>query len=313
MGRFSLGKKFRAENQCFGVTRVYFFGINGVLEKVKSSNMKQVYLVPNIITAFGLSCGLYVIFKANLIGEDMGIYGVLLSSSLLLILASLADFLDGAVARVLNAESEFGLMFDSLADAITFGVAPSVLLVKSLSPELGTGLSFFVVMGAMLFSLCGVLRLVRYNVKAAEEKGLPKKEEKPSFTGLPIPAAASAALSMNLFLHSPKSELWFPMGLMAKSILLASLTIFVGYLMVSKFKFPSLKALHIRVPSVQLLFATVIFALFLLYGILYQFTLVFVIVSWGYILVALGLLISHYLVKKRTDIFKAFDPNDDDE
>ncbi|MDX8430399.1 MAG: CDP-alcohol phosphatidyltransferase family protein [Candidatus Algichlamydia australiensis] len=274
--------------------------------------MRQVYLVPNIITAFGLSCGLYVIFKANLIGEDMGIYGVLLSSSLLLILASFADFLDGAVARVLHAESEFGLMFDSLSDAITFGVAPSVLLVKSLSPELGTPLSFFVVLGAMLFSLCGVLRLVRYNVKAAEKKEKPK-EEKPSFTGLPIPSAALAALSINLFLNSPKGELWFPMSMMTKSIVLTLCTLFVGCLMVSKIKFPSLKALHIRVPSVHLLFATVIFAIFLLYGILYQFTLVFTILTWGYIFTALALLVTHYIVGKRTNALKAFDPDDEEE
>ncbi|GAB5411327.1 MAG: phosphatidylcholine/phosphatidylserine synthase [Chlamydiales bacterium] len=272
--------------------------------------MRQIYLIPNIITAFGLSCGLYVIFKANLIGEDMGIYGVLLSSSLLLILASLADFLDGAVARALHAESEFGLMFDSLSDAITFGVAPSVLLVKSLSPELGTPLSFFVVLGAVLFSLCGVLRLVRYSVKAVEKKPV---DEKPSFTGLPIPAAALSAISINLFLNSPKGLAWFPMSVMTKSIVLTLCTLFVGCLMVSKIKFPSLKAVHIRVPSVYLLFATVIFAIFLLYGILYQFTIVFAVLTWGYIFVALGLLISHYIVGKKSDILKDFNPEHDDD
>src|SRR5579872_1838377 len=132
--------------------------------------MKRVYLIPNIITAFSLACGLFVIFKVNMVEPGMGTYQVLHASALILLVAALADVLDGAVARVIRAESEFGAMFDSLADGISFGVAPSVLLLKSLSLEQGTGLSFFAVMGAMLFSIGGVLRLVRFNVKAHEAK-----------------------------------------------------------------------------------------------------------------------------------------------
>src|SRR5271168_3017161 len=118
--------------------------------------MKQVYLIPNIITAFGLACGLFVIFKVNMVEPGSGTYQVLHASTLLLLVAAFADLLDGAVARVIRAESEFGFMFDSLADAISFGVAPSVLLLKSLSLEQGTGLSFFAMLGALLFSICGV-------------------------------------------------------------------------------------------------------------------------------------------------------------
>src|SRR5579864_4741083 len=128
--------------------------------------MKRVSLVPNLVTAFGLVCSLFVIFKINMIEPGSGDYEVVLTSALLLMVAALADFVDGALARVLRVESEFGFVFDTLADAVSFGVAPSVLLLKTLSLQQNTVLSFFAATGAMIYSLCGVLRLVRFNVKA---------------------------------------------------------------------------------------------------------------------------------------------------
>ena len=95
--------------------------------------MKRVNLVPNAITAFGLACGLFVIFKVNMLEPGSGEYEVVQTSAILLIVAAIADLLDGALARLFKAESEFGFVFDSLADAISFGVAPSVLLLKTLS------------------------------------------------------------------------------------------------------------------------------------------------------------------------------------
>ena len=74
---------------------------------------------PQYITAFGLACGLFVIFKINMVEPGSGIYTVLNTSALLLLVAAFADLLDGAVARAFHAESEFGVMFDSLADAIS--------------------------------------------------------------------------------------------------------------------------------------------------------------------------------------------------
>ena len=167
--------------------------------------MRQVYLIPNIITAFALSCGLFVIFKINMVEPGSGIFHVLNFSALLLLVAAFADLLDGAVARAMRAESEFGVIFDSLADAVSFGVAPSVLLLKSLSLEPGTGLSFYAMIGCMLYSICGVLRLVRYNVKKGNAKGDAEAmaADKKHFTGLPIPASALAAVSANLLFFFP--------------------------------------------------------------------------------------------------------------
>jgi len=157
--------------------------------------MKRVGIVPNVITAFGLACGLFVIFKVNMLEPGSGDYEVVQTSAFLLIVAAFADFMDGALARLFRAESEFGFVFDSLADAISFGVAPSVLLLKTLSLEQGTFLSLFCATGCMVFSVCGVLRLVRFNVKATEAKTNPQlfEDQKKHFTGLPIPAAAAAS------------------------------------------------------------------------------------------------------------------------
>lgn len=276
--------------------------------------LRRIYLIPNIITAFGLACGLFVIFKVNMVEPGSGTYQVLHASVLLLLVAAFADFVDGAVARAFRAQSEFGFMFDSLADAISFGVAPSVLLLKSLSLEQGTGLSFFAITGVMLYSIGGVLRLVRFNVKASEAKGNSDLEaaQKKHFTGLPIPAAALAAISANLFLSSPIREKWFPMEPTTLAIVLSSLMIVLGYFMVSRWKFPSLKMLHFRVPSFQLLFLTVVSAIFVLYGILYFFPVAMALAVWGYIVLALVLSMIRLIAGKKSKTLEDFEPEQED-
>ncbi len=276
--------------------------------------MRRVYLVPNIITAFGLACGLFVIFKVNMVEPGSGTYQVLQTSVLLLLLAAFADLLDGAVARAMRAESEFGVVFDSLADAISFGVAPSILMLKSLSLEQGTGLSFFAVTGAMLFSICGVLRLVRFNVKANDAKGDPEAQaaHKKHFTGLPIDAAALAAVSANLFFASPVVERILPIEDHTRAIILTCLMIILSYFMVSRWKFPSSKVLHFRVPSFQLVFVTVILAIFLLYGVLYFFPVMLAVVSWGYVILGWTLSIIRLIAGKKSKTLEDFEPESED-
>ncbi len=277
--------------------------------------MRKVNLVPNMITAFGLTCGLFVIFRVNMIEPSAGSYHLIYTSTLLLILAAFADLLDGAIARIMHAESDFGFMFDSLSDAVSFGVAPSVLMLKSLSLEQGTGLSVFAVIGALLFSLCGVLRLVRFNVKTAEAKGDVNlmTAQKKHFTGLPIPAAAMAAVSANLFLVSPFMEQWCPMSEMTKAILLTVVMIVLGFFMVSNWKFPSLKVLHFRVPSFYLVFCTALLALFILYGIFYFFSLTLVMISWGYVILGWILSIIRLIAGKKSKTLEDFEPDEEDQ
>jgi CDP-diacylglycerol--serine O-phosphatidyltransferase len=276
--------------------------------------MKKINLLPNMITAFALACGLFVIFKVNMVEVGESYYNVLKTSAFLLLLAAFADFLDGAVARALHAETDFGVLFDSMADSVSFGIAPSVLMLKSLGLEQGTWSSFAAITGAMVFSLCGVLRLVRFNIKAAEAKGnvLQMLEQKKHFTGLPIPAAAAAAVAANLLFFAPFLGMLQEIGEVTRALILTGVMTFLGYLMVSHWKFPSLKGLHFRIPSFYLALSTVLLAIFILYGALHFFPLLLAAASWGYVLIGLIFAIIRLIAGKKSKTLEDFEPEDDE-
>lgn len=276
--------------------------------------MRKVYLIPNILTAFALACGLFVIFKVNMLEAGVDTFKVLEHSAFLLLVASFADLLDGAVARAMRAESEFGFNFDSLADVVSFGIAPSVLLLKTLSLEPGSGLSLYAISGCMLYSICGVLRLVRFNVKSTEAKTNSDilDANKKHFTGLPIPAAALAAISINFFFASPLFNQLFNFSEEIKALILTSIMIILGYFMVSRWKFPSAKALHFRVPSFQLVFVTVIVACFLFYGLFYFFPIMLLISTWSYVLLGWTLSLIRIIAGKKSQTLADFEPEQDD-
>ena len=276
--------------------------------------MRKINVVPNVITAFGLACGLFAIFKVNMVEPGSGTYELLMASALLIILAAVADVLDGAIARFMHAESEFGFMFDSLSDAVSFGVAPAVLLLKFLSLEQGTGLSLYAMCGAMLFSLCGVLRLVRFNVKTNEAKGnaAMAAAHKKHFTGLPIPAGALAAISAIVFFASPFQQKFLPMQSEAKAVVLTTIMIVLGYFMISRWKFPSIKMLHIKVPSFHLVLSTVFVTLFLLYGILHFLPVIMVIATWSYVVLGWILSIIRLIAGKKSKTLADFEPEQEE-
>lgn len=275
--------------------------------------MKKLHILPNFITAFGLACGLFVIFKVNMVEPGSCYYKVIKTSVLFLLLAAFADFIDGAVARVFHAESDFGCIFDSLADAVSFGIAPSVLFLKSLSLKPGTYLSFIVATAALVYSLCGVLRLARFTVNAqkAKENVSEISSMKKNFTGLPIPAAAAACVSINLFFLSPFGKN-FNISQTSRGIFLSCMVIFLGYLMVSRWKFPSLKALNFRVKSFHLVFLTVIIASFTLFGVLHYFSLVLVLLSWGYVFLAIILSVIRLVAGRKSKTLVDFEPEDEE-
>ncbi len=250
-----------------------------------------------------------------MIEPGMGTYQVLQTSAILLLLAAFADWIDGVLARAIHAVSEFGFIFDTLADAVSFGVAPSVLLLKTLSLEQGTGLSVFAIIGAMLYSICGILRLVRFNVKQNEIKTDPEAiiEHKKHFTGLPIPAAALAAVSANLLLSSPFLENLIELSEPFKAIFLTSVMVVLAYFMVSRFKFPSAKVLQFRIPSFQLVFFTVIFALFILYGVLYFLPVTLAAVSWTYVLLGIIIALIRFIAGKKSKTLEDFEPDQEED
>lgn len=277
--------------------------------------MKKAVILPNMITAFGLSCGLFTIFKMAVLPPGQANPQILLMVTGFLLLAAFADILDGAVARVMKAETDFGGMFDCLADAISFGVAPAVIILKSLSTTQSSDSSLPLTIAAMVFSLCGVLRLVRFNVAAHKAKADDQLAEahKKHFTGLPIPAAAMAAVSINLLLASKELNSWLKVPLYVREWILFAALLVLGYLMVSRWKFFSQKSLHIRVASFRLVFVTVILAVLIFFGILYYFPLFFFMASWSYVIVAWSLSIARVISGKRLKTLEEFEPEPDDE
>jgi CDP-diacylglycerol--serine O-phosphatidyltransferase len=270
-----------------------------------------------MITAFGLSCGLFVIFKMNMLMPGAVDRHAFQVAAQLLLLAALADVLDGAVARLIHAESEFGVQFDSLADAVSFGVVPSVMMIKSLPISEERLLAFGVTASAMVYSICGVLRLARFNVTAGQIKENLTDEEiiaqKKNFTGLPIPAAAAAAVSMNLFLLSNPLEEW---GIIIddeiRSFILIAVMFSLGYFMVSQWKFPSVKMLRWRIQSFEVFFISVVAAVVLFYVIYYHFATVMAILAWSYISVSFVLSLIRRIAGKRVQTLEDFEPDSHD-
>ncbi len=137
---------------------------------------KGVYLIPSLFTAGNLMCGFF-----SIIATFRGDY---VNAALLILLANVFDGIDGYAARLTQTTTQFGVEFDSLADVVSFGVAPAILVYFwALVPWQNWGW-----LAASTYVVCGALRLSRFNVQA---QGASKKY----FVGLPIPAAAQMITS----------------------------------------------------------------------------------------------------------------------
>lgn len=276
---------------------------------------KKINFLPNVITAFGLCCGLFAIFKMNITGFGEVTHDILKFTTGILLLAAFADLLDGAVARAMKAESEFGGLFDSMADAVTFGVAPAVIVLKSLSILPGTELSYLLTAAAMIYAVCGVLRLVRFSVTSHQAVSdlILAEANKKNFTGLPIPAAAAAIVSSNLFLVSDELNSLVAISAETRAWILFAQLMIIGYFMISRWKFPSLKTLNIRITSFQQVFFTVLFTVFVVfYGLIQHFSVVFLAVSWGYVIIAWILSIIRLISGKKSKTLEDFEPEPED-
>jgi CDP-diacylglycerol--serine O-phosphatidyltransferase len=197
------------------------------------------YVVPNLVTILGLFCGFY-----SIIATLNGNYVMAASATLV---AFIFDGLDGKLARMLNATSDFGIQLDSLSDLVSFGVAPAILVYKwALAPYGRLGW-----MAAFLFTACGALRLARFNVQT-------KKIDPRFFVGLPIPAAAgviaTSVLFAKEFIGDPNNmtvPVWF------------TFTIYIlAFLMVSNIRYYSCKTcIQQKSYNVLVVFVLLIFVL----------------------------------------------------
>ena len=214
-------------------------------------NANLIYILPNLFTASSIFVGVISIVEAS--------KGNFVLASWLILLALVFDGLDGRIARMTNTTSQFGVEFDSLADIISFGIAPAMLLYFFIGNEFGR----FGILVSALYVIFGAIRLARFNISTA-------KTDPNVFIGLPIPTAA-IFVSMWILLFQKYT-------LEDYAIVLLFLTLGIAVLMVSNFRYPSFKKVRLNKPMV---FKTMII-LMLTASLLYLFS------AEGFALVILG-------------------------
>jgi len=189
---------------------------------------KSKYIIPNLFTLTSAFLGLMAILWAAS-GTDLNMK----KAAIAIVIAMVADMMDGRVARLTKTESSFGVQMDSLADAISFGVAPAaVAYLYGLDKIIWHGTPVGLI-AVFIYMATGVMRLARFNITAEKQK-TPSRH----FEGLPIPGGAAVVATL----------LWVSSDLgisrPAISLILAVMMPLIGMLMISRIKYISLK--HVK-------------------------------------------------------------------
>jgi CDP-diacylglycerol--serine O-phosphatidyltransferase len=177
-------------------------------------------ILPSLFTTGNLFFGFWSIVKT--LDDQFAQAAPLIGAAVVL------DMLDGRIARLTNTQSEFGAQLDSLADAVSFGVAPALLAycwALQAVPRAGWPAAF-------LFCACGVLRLARFNVQR-------HVVDARYFVGLPIPAGAAQIAAIAFVFPRPVEDRWVAVAMLAVVVAL-------GFLMVSTFRYHSFKSVDLR-------------------------------------------------------------------
>jgi len=204
---------------------------------------KTLFILPNLLTLSSIFCGFFAIIVLSSDPVDDDFY----RASLLIIFAMFFDSLDGRVARMTKTQSAFGLQIDSLADVISFGVAPSLLIYRWALYPLGT----LGIVICFAFCACGAIRLARFNVLSMREKGAPSKPGK-YIVGLPIPGAAGFMVSLVVANHVAGGNL------METKLVVAGVMVLMSFLMVSTVKFRSFKDTRLSWRTIGMVAVTLI-------------------------------------------------------
>ena len=214
---------------------------------------RTIYILPSIFTVGNIFAGFLSII-ATLSGE----YD---KAAIAIGVAVILDGLDGRVARLANVTSDFGVQLDSLADVVSFGIAPAVLVYSWGLLDFGRFARF----AAFVFLICGVMRLARFNMQLGELK---------HFAGLPIPAAAGfIAATVHFFPEPPAHPLF-------KTVLVGA-TYLTALLMISTIRYPSLKQLDLGQGKSHLVILTLAT---LVAGIFFYSRYALLILAYSYLL-----------------------------
>jgi len=192
------------------------------------------FVLPNLFTVSSIFCGFYAITLCTGDASPTQLY----QAALAIFFGIFFDGFDGRVARLTKTQSQFGMELDSLADVITFGLAPALLIYKWALQ----GLGFVGLFGAFAFAACGALRLARFNVLAIKS---PHGGGSRFFVGMPIPIAASGLIAMVIAFQAarggvlPEAARWPVFGVV----------VFLALLMVSTVRYRTFKDLRLSPKS----------------------------------------------------------------
>ena len=213
-----------------------------VSEGGKPVRRQGIYLLPNLFTTGGLFAGFYAVIAA-MRGDFDG-------AAIAILAALVLDGLDGRIARMTNTQSKFGAEYDSLADMVSFGVAPALVMFSFGLSDLGK----FGWSAAFIYVACAALRLARFNTQI-------DTADKNYFTGLASPSAACIIVSA-VWVCSDLG--WVGAELPDEiAVILGCLTATIGFLMIANFPYYSFKGIdfHGRVPFVVMIMVVLVFGL----------------------------------------------------
>jgi CDP-diacylglycerol--serine O-phosphatidyltransferase len=204
---------------------------------------KSLFLLPNMITLSSIFCGFYSMSKSASATREDDYY----LAAILIVFAMFFDILDGRVARATKTQSAFGLQIDSLADVVSFGAAPAMLVYQWTLHRLDRGPVPIGLIASFVYIACGAVRLARFNVLTMGEQGKPTKPGK-YIVGLPIPGAAGILVSIIVANHAAAGVL----GGVEYVWPLFAVTLGLSFLMVSTIRFRSFKDVKLNARTVLL-------------------------------------------------------------
>jgi CDP-diacylglycerol--serine O-phosphatidyltransferase len=224
---------------------------------------KTLFVLPNLITLGSVFCGFNAI---RLVAKDNAAEDDFYRAAVLLIFAMLFDLLDGRVARLTKTQSAFGLHIDSLADIVSFGVAPALLVYKwVLYRHFTAGL-----LTAFMFVACAAIRLARFNVLSS---GPSASKPGKYIIGLPTPPASGILISLVVANHAVNGAI----GEERYTLVLFAVTVLLSLLMVSNVTFRSFKDLRMTTGTVLFVLFTIASSIFVWQRFKPQFVLVWLL------------------------------------
>ncbi len=258
--------------------------------KLRRRQSKGMYIIPSLFTTANMGLGYYAILEV--LHATVAEYGHLDNAAKAIGFAVLFDGLDGRIARMTGTSSDFGRELDSLADAITFGIAPAILawtwgfhlMPQILLTDWHIKLTQLGAIASFLFLVAGVSRLARFNITSNPQPSNPGRPGKKYFVGMPIPAGAGVIAAVVHFSKGDPLISWYT------ALTWTAMVTTVGYLMVSTWRFYSFKDIDFRsrhpfrlIVFIAMLFASIwYFSRYVLFGValLYMISGVFWRLQW---------------------------------